>query len=742
MVLLILVFVVPANSETLSVSLSTDIDGLTAYETGFTCDVMKAPRNEGIMLNDMILFENDAPGAGTSEKGTSREELFKNVFARKIIHLDDPSAFEAHIILYMEAKNKDNKAQKPFFIIVNGKRIEGPPLSWHEPRWLWVPIPPETLQKGDNTIIVGCDAPRGKGYDLMLARADEYEKGGGAYLYDGNTALLCANQVDVSDEGKSVKIQKFAVGDYSSKSLDNGATWITKKLGTANDVIGEYTIRLQVKRFKPEGQLLSPPVDLWDGITGYTKIKPACSVSDLTLLFMGETPEGTAIEWQVRYADTPDMTQDAWGPFRTVGAGEVLSVHVDPGKNRYLQWRAVLTTKNPLKTPVVQGVRLHRTVAFTPPQNNYYVFKYDNTAQRYSSYKFRYETWDEPNLQRLRDRLGLDRLVKDASGDWEKINLVRHHISGQWFHKMPDNDYPEWNALEILDRRDRTGYGGMCVQFTQVFIQSLLSLGFQARYVMMIEHDIAEVYVDELGKWVLVDPESIFDSYEYETSTGMPVNCLEQHRYFLMENGITAENPINWKAVDPWANLPRPGKTPGVPAPLDFSTFTGWINDPSKPDYPPQHRLAGLVRIMLRNNWFSQPYPRPLTQGVDYWPWDGFLNWYDDATPRQLQYALHSDREVDFYPTLNTVTCDAVYSKNEGEIAVTMVTFTPNFDSYEINIDGAGWKDSPDRFTWKLKPSALNTLEMRIRNKLGLKGKPSCIEVMYHYKELYAPKPK
>jgi len=178
-----------------------------------------------------------------------------------------------------------------------------------------------------------------------------------------------------------------------------------------------------------------------------------------------------------------------------------------------------------------------------------------------------------------------------------------------------------------------------------------------------------------------------------------------------------------------------------ISQPLSYSTFTDWIADPSKPDYPPQHTLAGFMRMMPRNDYFSQPYPRPLSQGSCNWPWNGYLNWYDRATPRKLQYSLHTDREIDFYPTLNRVEFSAVYTGKEGEIGIDMVTFAPDFDGFEVNIDDTGWKQSPASFVWKLNPSALNSLEMRVRNKLSPNGKPSHIRVLYHYKEPFKPRP-
>ncbi|MBN1293056.1 MAG: transglutaminase domain-containing protein [Candidatus Latescibacteria bacterium] len=721
---------------------TTGIDAITAYEDGFAYDVMRATDKSGIILDNMVLIEDDGPGSGVSEKGTYIEEIHQGILAKKTFDLEDPKAFEAHIILYMIPKNSDKSKQQPFYIILNGERIEGPPLSWHENMWHWVKVPVKLLKKGDNTLVLGCNAPTGEGYDLFIARADEYEAGGGMYTTDGSSALFSAGQIEVEVDEKSGRTRFISIGKNSSKSKDGGKNWSRMNLGKTDDVIGEYTIRLNLKRYKSEGSLLSPPIDLWDGINGLEKIKPFCTVSNLKLFALGDTPDNTSIIWQIRRSNTPDMTSETWEQFATFGEGQNIGVSLETHGKRYIQWKAVLRTKDSLITPVVHEVKIMRTLTYTPPPvNTFFILNYDNIKHRYSSVKFSYEKWNEPQLKTLRKRLKLDEVNKGATTDFEIINRVRHLVSQQWHHGSPLPDYPEWNALDILDRRDRTGKGGMCIQFSVVFIQSLASLGYQARHINMFAHETVEIYVDELGKWVHVDPESVFDSYEYETTTGLPINCLEQHKYFLRESGLSADNPVNWQAVDPWTIWGNPGKIAGVPVPLDFSTFTGWINDPNNKNYPPQHILAGFMRMMPRNDYFSRPYPRPLSQGSSNWPWNGYLNWYDEATPRKLQYALHTDREIDFYPTLNRVEFSAVYTENKGEIAVDMITFAPNFDGYEINIDYTGWQPSGESFVWVLKPSALNTLEMRVKNKLGPKGKPSCIQVMYHYKEPFLPRP-
>jgi hypothetical protein len=69
-----------------------------------------------------------------------------------------------------------------------------------------------------------------------------------------------------------------------------------------------------------------------------------------------------------------------------------------------------------------------------------------------------------------------------------------------------------------------------------------------------------------------------------------------------------------------------------------------------------------------------------------------------------------------------------------------MITDTPNFKTFEININSQGWQPAPAKFTWRLLPSALNTLEMRSVNVLGKHGKPSKLKLFWHYRAPYSPR--
>lgn len=717
-------------------TVSTRIPALQAYNEGFVSDVMQSQSKKEVQLSNLVLLENDAAGAGLSLKGVHSEKIDRSTLARKLFYLDDNRALRAHIVIYLtQAKNA--KIPPSYYLIVNGEKIPGSPSSWHEPMWRWVEIPSALLKKGKNEVVVGSDAPKGEGYELLFAREDEYEAGGGKFTYQGNTALISASQIDLEDKDIKSSLSPIKVGATSAKSINGGKTWIEGKLGPQNNISGEYTIRLNLERYKSTGHITSKVIDLWDGLESYPVIRPACQVNELKMELTASIPKETEVILQWRKSNTGNVFDKSWEDWKILGNGLDKTFEIGAIQQRYIQWRAILKTNNPLVSPTIKEVIVDRKLSFDPVVKDlYYVTDTSNVKHLYSSYKNTYEHALTPDLKTLRERLKLDSVIKGAHGDFEKINRIRHYVSGLWYHDQPIKEYPEWNAHQILDRNERLGAGGMCIQFSIVFMQALQSLGYQARHINVFAHETIEVYIDEFGDWVHVDPESVFDSYEYNTITGKPLKALDQHAFFLNELGFSSDNPINWTALKPWAwNAPGVKKTP---QPVNFSTFTPYVNDPNQP--PPQHALVGFIRFIPRNNFLSNPTPRPISHGLIEWPWNGYVNWYDEATPRKLQFAIHTDRIADLYPTLNQVEYSLNYTKSEGEIEVNLLTFTPNFKTFEVNIDGQGWQSSKDSFLWKLRPAALNSLEIRSRNSLGKTGKPSKVSLLWHYREPYKPR--
>jgi hypothetical protein len=138
--------------------------------------------------------------------------------------------------------------------------------------------------------------------------------------------------------------------------------------------------------------------------------------------------------------------------------------------------------------------------------------------------------------------------------------------------------------------------------------------------------------------------------------------------------------------------------------------------------------LTAFARMIPRTNWFTKPYPRPLTHGCTWWPWDGYINWYDERTPPKRQYSWHTDRPQDMWPELNKVRVHASSAFGNDRLFLRFETYTPNFSHFEADVDGTGWKHVGDRWVWLLQ-SGPNTLYVAAVSKLGVFGKPTVIRL-------------
>ena len=155
------------------------------------------------------------------------------------------------------------------------------------------------------------------------------------------------------------------------------------------------------------------------------------------------------------------------------------------------------------------------------------------------------------------------------------------------------------------------------------------------------------------------------------------------------------------------------------PPPVSRGTLTH-----EKPAKQTGFICAAFMRMVPCNNWFEKPIPRPLNHGSSFWPWDGYINWYDDRTPPKRQYSWHTDRPRDMWPDLNKVYVHVTSGFGNDRLFLRFETYTPNFSHYEVNVDDTGWKHVSGRWTW-LMQSGRNTLYVRAVNKLGAWGKPS-----------------
>ena len=118
------------------------------YDNGFIHMLMK-DENGGICLFNMDLIQNEAPGAGRSERGVYSDIIWGENGGRKILYLDDPRGHKAFLVFWVYRQRKH-----PLQFTVNGNKAkcENWKASKSREVYRWVEFPVEWLNKGKNTI--------------------------------------------------------------------------------------------------------------------------------------------------------------------------------------------------------------------------------------------------------------------------------------------------------------------------------------------------------------------------------------------------------------------------------------------------------------------------------------------------------------------------------------------------------------------------------------------------------------
>ena len=762
-----------------NISVKQTVSAQTAYDDGFTKQVMREG-DGAVRLWNHLLIEDDGPGAGTSNKGAFTEAVYGDRIIKKVLAVEEPRCEKATVVFFTYNWGDPKKA--PLEVTVNGRKTTFKYQTSEQ--YGYVPIEPSWLRKGDNEITFACPEAKDpvSGYVFLISRADEYVAGGSDPAALGEPAKTGAEGgisllVKGRDEIRPIETKAKGIGSRSLISTNGGKTWavtgkgldpagvkgVPTSLFQTDDVtaiydngpdrdkggvVGEYTARLNLQQYVTEGTLISPVIDLWSEPDKPAALIPFTEVGRLVFSFKGSAPQGTGIVWQIRAGLSMDpLSEKDWSAWTTVAQGasatceakgriSMPASHWDPERSvtlpkvRYIQWRAVLSSTDPLKTPVVESVSVDRDITrrMEVPAN-IFVRSYHNPDIRFSSTGFTYQSAEEPYNKEIVDRDDLDKIVKDSTGEFDAIVKMLDYASRRWLWGEPFVEYPKWNTVDIAERANSVGRGGMCIQFAAYLAHMLTVMGFQARHVNIIGHEVVEVWSNDFEKWIYLDPTQGVNVYQYYTDTGIPLSVCDMHKAYYQLYGV--KTPIDWtKPPSAWRTLPGDPKT----MPISFSTTDPRI-ELSHIGWGGYYTNAEFIRMMPRNDFSTTTIPEPLQQGSLQWPWDGYLNWYDRLAPPKLQYSWHTDREADFWPTLNQVHFEAVPEINGNLIFITMSTFTPSFKTFQVRVDDSPWQDSDFRFNWNLH-SGKNRLEMRAVSKFGVAGHASDIEVNYVVKHI------
>ena len=623
------------------------------------------PAGVGLLKTDLV---TDEMGITT---GTMNEDLIGDTWIKKEFQLDNIQAASAVLLIHFNRYVPEEfKKQGGFlWVAVNGHAIK---LEIDIPRMLtggWV----------------RCDVPV-------------------AYLVSGLNSVVIRNETQ-SPFYASIEASK--VPNRSAKSVDGGKTWDYNHLGKGGFIDGEYLVRLRLGRYADSAEILSDYLELAAFVSG-DPVKPAVSLKTIALELDKLTPAGTSVALELRGGPTPSYAPDTWTPWKAAAA-----LAAGDYKNwRFVQWRATLRTTDRRVTPVIRKLAVRADLDVTgKPADGIKVAAYENQQIVRGYYNFTFQDAAEPRLELLRTRYRLDEVVAHCASEFEKYRTLAFWMRGIWRDAWGKHGFAlhtPWDALVSLELAPQYKASGMCVIYSNTFVQCALAVGLQARGNILDHHFVSEVWSNEYKKWVTFDVAASTDSIRpaFHVKDDLPLNALETH------------------------TLARAGKkdqvwiVPAGPHPK--------INgaDQKKENMLGPNEWEPRFGMPFRNNYLTSWLPGELEHGFIQYHYDGYLWWKDTAIPKYEEYTYQSSHSRDFYWTINQAQVFLTATGKPAELAVRLETVTPNFAGYLVRVDGGEWKESGADFAWTLHAGA-NTLEAKPVNAFKHDGITSLVKIEY-----------
>ncbi len=641
------------------------LDASALFSRGVSQHLCLTADGAAIELQRGVLFEDDGPAAGYSYQ-PNEEKLAPGTWIKKELVIPAPAATQATLLV---GRGGDLAAR------INGNPVAIHPVGKQGNYWQVYRFSPDTLRAGKNEFVLG-----GTG-SVWIARDDEYAAG---------------------------SLTRRQHPNRSAKSLDDGKTWNDTRLGTQNNVDGEYYIRVFLDQFHDRGRLTLNVMDVGN-LSGRPIGPPVADVGTVRVQTDVATSSADSIEIRVRTGTTFIPSDETWSDWSVI---ELPNGVIAKPRGRYLQVDIILATDDPLTSPQMNSL----TISATPARPSDWtkdlrVVDFDNQQIVRSSIPFQHETFDRPELAELRSKYQLDKVVAGADSEFELIQRLAAWSATRWQRMHLKESYPPYNALEILKPyADGTPVGGFCQQYNIVFLQACESFGLVGRLVSIGPgnmtdkirggHETVEIWSNELRKWVYVDGNTAW--YAVDRKTEVPLSLWE-----LRQRQLAAF---------------RGEEFPPIKVVVLAETKYEW---PDLEHWPPLVEL----RLIPRSNFLEQTSPLPLNQGMRGWFWTGHYVWTDDAAPARLLYSHRIANRDNFEWTLNQAQLVFEATNEPGKLRVHVDTETPGFAAFVASVDGTMESTIENSFHWNLHKGE-NTLRVAPRNTTGRIGIPSSVELL------------
>jgi len=281
---------------------------------------------------------------------------------------------------------------------------------------------------------------------------------------------------------------------------------------------------------------------------------------------------------------------------------------------------------------------------------------------------FTWEKSDLPELKELREKYKLDEVVAPGKTEFEKQVLLMDWVFRQWKFGHARELVALRDPAKILEEAQK-GHKFQCMH-SEVVLRALMgSMGWVARPMGKPKHSYNEVWSNQFRKWVRMDA----TSNSYAVRGEIPLSTYEL-RMALMKNDLDGVV----------------GVTKGERKPVVVKFASRWKR----------------ISFYMNDVYGKRPGGKVFTV-VDEFSDGAYHNW------------PHPENPMDLYFPINQA---ALTLLPDGQnVKVSIRTLTPNFDRFQVRIDGKDWADSKEAFTWAPHEGE-NRLEARSINKLGVAG--------------------
>jgi hypothetical protein len=606
------------------------------------------------------------------------EALGERTHTKKIFRLDSADVTEAELLFYGSAKE----------VRANGTALKGAePLV--STGWTRVRVPVALLKPGDN-----------------------------AFVFSGGGGLL---------------IEPGRAPGRSLKSDDGGRTWSDRALGAKSDQQGEYLVRLRLGRYAPQGRATSRVLDLWGAAAGEVAAPGEVVAFRGARGLNAGQPEGASVAAWLRTGSTPAPDARHWTAWRPLDK-DLTPDRTEAG-HRWAQLALELRTAKPQAAPRLRSFRFEYTWRTGDGPHDRKTLRVSRQSQQtnpergVSPVPFVYQA-PSPRLKLLRERYQLDKVIAPGRTELEQLMLLRYWVRNQWhsaWGSHPAAWMPPWDALVILESKDQPDCLTMCTHYACVFTQCCLALGWNARHCILDHHCVAEVWVEQYGKWVMMDAGNSAQRADvglHFERAGVPLSARELHLAYRdgqIDGLRVCFTPA--KLAERIAPLCRPSpKAPAVPRPdsIPLAELKRY----------PVCQLNNYRRYAFpaRNDYLTSPLPGELYQGWSEYFYDGYW-WVGPAAEYSRHLSPERPQDVDW--DVNWCRLHLCRTDKPGELRVDVEAHVPNLTRLErAGEDKEGWQATPAGFVWQLKPGA-NVLRVRGVNAWGRAGRAARVEVVW-----------